>query len=129
MSFWKKLFGGESKPQPPPSKPQSQPATAAPADNKKLLEACEKQNWSEAQRLIAIGADATFCDSSGFTPLHYAAMNGDAETARLLIGKGANVNAQTRMLRQTPLDQARNNNKHELVSLLAANGGKSLQIG
>jgi hypothetical protein len=38
MSFWKKLFGGDSKPQIPPSKPHPQPPAAAPESPPKPVE-------------------------------------------------------------------------------------------
>ena len=42
-------------------------------------------------------------DDDGYSPLHYAAMNGLEEIAKLLITKGANVNAKDGKGR-TPLD-------------------------
>jgi len=39
--------------------------------------------------LLANGADPHLPQEGGFTPLHAAALNGDAETAALLLGYGA----------------------------------------
>jgi ankyrin repeat protein len=55
--------------------------------------------WGAAQKhasvvrvLIELGADVNARSTAGFTPLIFAARNGDLETSRLLLAAGANVN-------------------------------------
>lgn len=36
-------------------------------------------------------------DKSGYTALHYASRNGHLDMCKLLVGKGANVNALTKL--------------------------------
>jgi ankyrin repeat protein len=66
------------------------------------------------------GADAKVRDQVGFTPLLRASFNGDVETAKLLIDRGANVNASG--LGMTPLFGAVNGNRAVLVHLLLEHG-------
>ena len=45
--------------------------------------------------LISRGADVNACTDQGITPLHLAAEQGDTDVLRLLLAKGARVNAKT----------------------------------
>jgi len=55
--------------------------------------------------LLEGGANPNARQQGGFTPLHAAAQNGDAEMARLLLEKGADREARAEN-NQTPLDFA-----------------------
>lgn len=56
--------------------------------------------------LLSHKANPLACDCAGTSALHYAAMSGDADLVRLLIDRGADVNARTREDAVTPLHYA-----------------------
>ena len=58
------------------------------------------------------------CDSSGYTPLHYAVRFQPADVCRLLLEHGANPNCQTRASLSTPLHRAVTFNNIDAVRLL-----------
>ena len=60
--------------------------------NTALMMAAFKHNKPAAEALIAKGAAV---NRPGWTPLHYAAASGDDEIARLLLARGARVDAQS----------------------------------
>ena len=60
-----------------------------------LHSAAEKGNIAKMQQLLAAGANIEEKDGNDRTPLHIAARDGQAEAARLLLGKGADVDAPT----------------------------------
>lgn len=87
-----------------------------------LMEAAEKGNIKEMERLIAAGADVNAKnDRAGWTPLSRAVYNGRVDVARLLIEKGADVNAKD-SAGWTPLYGAVSYGKKEVVSLLITKG-------
>ena len=62
------------------------------------------QGDREAVRtLLKQAADVNAAQGDGMTALHWAAMNGDAELAQMLLFAGANVRATTRLGAYTPL--------------------------
>lgn len=70
-----------------------------------------------AKALVYIGADVSKANSSGTTPLHAAARNGNAELVGILITIGADVNALD-WEGQTPLHAAAGRGHTECVSAL-----------
>lgn len=60
-------------------------------------------------------------DNFGFTALHYAARNGHHTICELLIHVGAEVNAQTRSGKATPLHKAAVTGKFDIIKLLINN--------
>jgi ankyrin repeat protein len=60
----------------------------------------------------------------GWTPLHFAAVNGHKEIVELLIAKSANVNAKNSS-GETPLDWAIEKTHTEIADLLRKHGGKT----
>lgn len=62
--------------------------------------------------------------SQGYTPLHLAAQNGQTELGRLMIERGANVNAIA-LDGQTPLTLAIRNQRREMAHLLIARGAQA----
>src|ERR1035438_1707701 len=58
-----------------------------------LMTAVKADNTAEASKLIGKGADANSRTSpSGWSALHYAAMNGNAEIVKALLKAGADPN-------------------------------------
>ncbi|CAG0908906.1 unnamed protein product, partial [Cyprideis torosa] len=76
---------------------------------------------SVVEVLIANGADPNIADEDERSPLHQVR---SAETAELLIRKGAVVNVKDRR-GQTPLFVATENNHHSVVEVLLAHGADS----
>ena len=66
-------------------------------------------------------------DEEAATPLHWAAYKGHKEIAKLLIAKGANVNAMAggRLQSKTPLDFAESKEHKETADLLRKHGAKT----
>ena len=72
-----------------------QPKNASPSHN--LWKAAAAGDLSAIKDALGDSADLNALDSqSGITPLGWAALNGQAEAAKLLIEKGADVNARNR---------------------------------
>jgi len=60
-------------------------------DSRRLLDVVKASDLSVANRLIESGDDVNQQDEHGWTPLNWAAGNGDLEMVRLLIEKGADA--------------------------------------
>ena len=90
-------------------------------DGSLLIAAIKKKRESIAITLIENGADVDLADHSGFTPLHYAAMEAMTEVARLLLKKGAKANCKGGADNKTPLDYAtRNSASREIAEMLSS---------
>ena len=61
---------------------------------------------------------------STITLLHFAANLGNKEISKILIAKGADVNAKSKKGR-TPIDSAIKRNETEITELLRKHGGKT----
>lgn len=104
-------------------------ARGAPADRATRIEKMTPLHWAAEQgnaRAIGIlldhGADLHAQQIAGATPLHLAAgRSGDPEVVRLLLARGARVDALNR-LRMTPLINAAATGRKEVVALLLAAG-------
>ena len=60
-----------------------------------LAVAATKNETEMAARLLELGADVDAAEQNGFTPLYWAAFDGNAELVDLLLANGANANAKT----------------------------------
>ena len=68
-----------------------------------LADAAARGDAATVESLISKGADVNSPQGDGMTALHWAAMNGQAPLAELLLGAGANPEAATRVGAYTPL--------------------------
>ena len=73
------------------------PASAVVAD------AAQRGDRAAVKTLLKNAADVNAAQGDGMTALHWAALNGDADLAQMLIYAGANVKAVTRLGHYTPL--------------------------
>jgi ankyrin repeat protein len=89
--------------------------------NTALMMAAFKRNRPAAEALVARGAAV---NRPGWTPLHYAAASGDEDVARLLIKRGAKVDAVSPPASgsYTPLMMAAREGHPDMVSFLTALG-------
>ena len=99
---------------------------AAPNGNTALMMAAFKRNKQAAEALLARGAAV---NRPGWSPLHYAAASGDAEIARLLLARGARIDALAPN-DQTPLMvAAREGQEASVDALLSAGANTVLKNG
>ena len=97
-----------------------QPKNVSPSHN--LWKAASAGDLSAIKDALNDSADLNALDSQfGITPLGWAALNGQTEAAKLLIEKGADVNARNRD-GATPLHSAAFLGRIETVKLLLENG-------
>jgi len=73
--------------------------------------------------IIQCNANLDILDSNGWTALHHASYNGDLDSAKLLIEKGAKVRAFSNQER-TALHFAAMKNHNQLIRLLYENKGR-----
>jgi uncharacterized protein len=71
--------------------------------------------------LLANKAEVNAKDNRGFTPLHWAAMTGHTDIAKLLLTHGAEVNAKSNY--GTPLYVATLHHYNDVAKLLRRHGG------
>ena len=71
-----------------------------------VADAAMTRDRDAVKTLLKSGADVNAAQGDGMTALHWAARNGDAELAQMLLFAGANVKATTRLGGYTPLMMA-----------------------
>ncbi len=89
-----------------------------------VADAAMHDDVDAVRMLLEQGADVNASRGDGMTGLHWAALNGNAEIARLLVGAGADLEAATRLGAHTPLHVAAKEAHGELVEMLAEAGGE-----
>lgn len=89
--------------------------------NKSILHSIAKGDAADVRNHLLLGADVNEQNKQGWTPLHFAAVRGQTECARVLIENGADMNPLTGT-EKTPLHFAAERNFLELAKLLVGNG-------
>jgi ankyrin repeat protein len=80
-------------------------------------------NTPEIERLILLGYDVNLFDDMGFTPLHHAVEGGQIEAVRVLLKRGALINANDdTTIGETPLSLAVQGGDLNLARVLLENG-------
>ena len=87
-----------------------------------IHEAVINRDIEAVKQHLAAGTNVDEKDGVGWTPLHYAAVEGNKEVVELLITKGADVNAKDDQSGETPLHFAAFSGHKEIVELLIAKG-------
>lgn len=90
----------------------------APNGNTALMMAAFKRNQVAVEALLARGAAV---NRPGWSPLHYAAAGGDPDITRILIKRGADLNARA-VAGFTPLMMAAREGQEEAVDVLLRAG-------
>ncbi len=87
-----------------------------------------REQMAMAERLLALGADPTSADSTGWTPLHTAAWSGHLALCELLVGAGADVDANAHgIVGARPLAYALFYANPEVGAVVAGDGALSLR--
>ena len=92
---------------------------AGPSD---IANAAQAKNADAVKKLLKEGADVNGAQGDGMTALHWAALNGDADLASMLLYAGANVGAKTRIGGYTPLHLAAQVGNASVIAPLVASG-------
>ena len=97
-------------------------ATAATPPDSPVADAAMRGDLHEVRELLRSGADVNAPQSDGLTAMHWAADNGDAALARVLVYAGANVGPLTRNDAYTPLHMAARGGHAQVIALLLEAG-------
>jgi uncharacterized protein len=96
-------------------------AASGPSD---IADAAQSKNAAAVKKLLKEGADVNGAQGDGMTALHWAALNGDAEMASMLLYAGANIGARTRIGGYTPLHLAAQVGNANVIAPLVAAGAQ-----
>jgi len=92
------------------------------ADRAPVADAAQRRDATAIRALLKQGADVSAAQGDGMTALHWAAQNGDAALAKMLLFAGANVRATTRLGGYTALHLASRTGDTTLIQTLADGG-------
>lgn len=87
-----------------------------------VADAARRGDAMAVRELLAEGAEVNAAHGDGMTGLHWAAFNGDAETAGLLVASGAELEVRTRLGAHRPLHVAAKEGHGDVVALLLKAG-------
>jgi ankyrin repeat protein len=87
-----------------------------------VADAAKARDAAAVKALLKTGADVNAAQGDGMTALHWAASNGDAGLAQMLLSAGANVRATTRLGGITALHMASQAGHAPVVAALIAAG-------
>ncbi|MGE3886354.1 MAG: ankyrin repeat domain-containing protein [Vicinamibacterales bacterium] len=92
-----------------------------------VADAAQRGDGEGVKTLLKEAADVNAAQGDGMTALHWAAMNGDAEMAQMLLVAGANVKAVTRLGAYTPLFLAARQGRANVIPVLVKAGADPKQ--
>jgi ankyrin repeat protein len=93
-----------------------------------VADAAARGDREAVRALLKKGLDVNEAQGDGTTALHWAAIKGDAEMARMLVYAGANVRATTRIGAYTPLYLAAKGGYSDVVAALLAAGADARAV-
>ena len=99
------------------------------ATDTRMADAAMKNDTETVRSLIKQAVDVNAAQGDGMTALHYAALNGNLEMARMLISAGANLKAATRLGSYSPLFMAAKNGNTTVVDALLKAGADAKAAG
>jgi ankyrin repeat protein len=97
-------------------------ASLQAAQTPTIADAAMAKDAAAVKKLLKDGLDVNAAQGDGMTALHWAALNGDAELASMLLYAGANVGAKTRLGGYTPLHLAAQIGNASVIAPLIAAG-------
>lgn len=90
-----------------------------------VADAAMQGDRDRVRTLLKQGGDVSAAQGDGMTALHWAATNGDAELASMLLYAGANVRATTRLGGYTPLHLASQAGNASVIEALVKSGASA----
>jgi hypothetical protein len=90
-----------------------------------VADAAKARDAVTVKALLKQGADVNAAQGDGMTALHWAAVNGDAALAQMLLSAGANIRATTRLGGITALHMASQAGHAQVVAALIAAGAQT----
>jgi hypothetical protein len=113
---------GVAAAQAPAAPPSSSPATADQGDA--LRRAASVGDVARVRELLAAGVDVNSANAYGGTALAFACDKGHLEVVKVLLDKGADLEAKDRFYSSTPLQWAAVKGHAEIARMLLAKGAK-----
>jgi ankyrin repeat protein len=89
---------------------------------KNIFDAIENNDINKVEEFLNNGVNIDIKDVNGYTPLHNAIIKGNIEIVKLLLDKGAHINARDNHFNETPLFIAAKTGKQKIVELLLEKG-------